>query len=158
MYNTYKLQQKICWLYDNWDSISCNRRDISLCHHSPPRRCRQKTTSKRWQLSTELHDVIKHKTTDINCNACMYTQAILNSGGREERERERESFQTSAGKFKFTAVDTTYAERQLNGSLFPVRLDPFVFENDDILAYDAVWFPKALTFQTNLSSLLCCRL
>ena len=35
MYNTYKLQQKICRLYDDWDSISCKRRDISLCHHSP---------------------------------------------------------------------------------------------------------------------------
>jgi hypothetical protein len=76
MNNTHKLQQKICWLYDDWDSISWKRRDISLCHYSPPWRCRQKTTSKRSQLSTELHYVINHKTADINCTACTGTPLV----------------------------------------------------------------------------------
>jgi hypothetical protein len=63
---------------------------------------------------------------------------------RRERERERdgerERERVFAGKIKVTAVDTSNAERQLNDSLFPVRLDPFFVENDDILAHDAVWF------------------
>jgi hypothetical protein len=40
--------------------------------------------------------------------------------------------------FKFTPVDTTNVERQLNDSLFPARLDSFFIEDDDILGCDAV--------------------
>ena len=43
--------------------------------------------------------------------------------------RETVSVKTSAGKVKFTDVDTNYAERPLNDSFFPVRLDPFFVEN-----------------------------
>lgn len=112
------------------------------CHHSPPWRCNQKTASKRCQLSTELHYTINHINTDITVpRVCRH---------RHSSSKERTTFQTSAVKFKFTAVDTNYSERQLNDSLFPIRLGPFFIENEDILAYESVWFVLRRTKISNV--------